>query len=183
MSFGASVGIMTFFTTLQEKERWVITQLQLFPPLAAFEVASNHSDWEAFPRTEDAAFSRWSETWCHKGHDSGAISTPWSKSCFCAGSNLTPCCNNTLQRRKLSAHHCEQQRALTHRENFSVWGSQDYSICYALHQRHRGTLWVGCPRLDREKRIWTRGLWLCTLKLFKPREKRQYLMLQHTPAM
>lgn len=173
---------MTFFTTLQEKEREELLHSYSFIPLAAFiKVAGNCSDLESFPHTEDAAISRWSETWCHKGHDLWAISTPWSKSCFCAGSNLTPCYYNAPQRREPSAHRYKQQRAVTHKGNFSVWGFQDYSIRYALHQRYTGTLLIGYPELDSEKHIWTRDLWLCTLKLFKPREKCQYLMLQHSP--
>ena len=143
---------MTFFTTLKEKGREeLLHSYSFFPPAAFTKVAGNCSNLEAFPRMEEAAFSRWSETWYHKGHDLWAISTPWSKSRFCAGSNLTPRYNNALQRRELSAHHHEQQRAGTHKENFSVWGFQDCSIWYALNQRSTGTLLIGYPELRQRK--------------------------------
>lgn len=57
MSFGASVGIMTFFTTLKKRrEREEFLELQIFS-LAAF----NKQLLTAFLCMEGAAFSQWSQ--------------------------------------------------------------------------------------------------------------------------
>lgn len=114
-----------FHHTKREREKEELLHIYSFFPLAAFtKVAGNCPDLEAFPHMEYAVFSGWNETWCHKGHHLWAISTPWSKSCFCTESNLMPCCYNALQRRELSAHRYEQQRAVTHK-NFNTGGFQD----------------------------------------------------------
>lgn len=60
MSFGASVGIMTFFTTLKEREREREELLHIysfFPLAAVIKVAGNCPDLEAFPHMEYAVFS------------------------------------------------------------------------------------------------------------------------------
>lgn len=54
VSFGASVGIVTFFTTLKEKKRQELLQSSSFSLLAAFVKAhSNCCHLEVFPHMED----------------------------------------------------------------------------------------------------------------------------------
>lgn len=141
VSFGASVGIMTFFTTLKQKETGIIAEIQLFPPSCFIKAPSKCSHLEAFPHVEDAAFSRCSETGCQEGQDLWAATTPWSKNCFCAGSNLMPCYSKAFPRKEPSAH----------KEEFSIRGFSDYSMWYAPYPR--GLSWSSW--INKEKHLWT----------------------------